>query len=216
MNSIRIADEDLRRAPIAKYLTGSRAYGMSRPDSDYDIRNVFVTHPVDRMMNPNVQTLVYVQNDEDVQSWDLWKLMVGIIKGNPNMIETICSPEILEDDMGITETLRSFVNANAVQGLMGVAEKHMKRPGHCLKDLSNSLRTARMAMEFLNTGRIKVRREDADYLNAVRSGEVPKERVIAEIRSILERRPEPVDLDYQKEMYRAAEIYCEIQNHYFS
>jgi len=85
--------DDLRRENciIFECISGSRAYGTDTPDSDTDIRGVFV-QPRDRFfgLDPVVQV-----NDEtnDVVFYEIGRFVDLLLKNNPNILEILCAPD---------------------------------------------------------------------------------------------------------------------------
>jgi predicted nucleotidyltransferase len=84
--------------------SGSRAWGFARPESDYDVRFIYVRTP-DEYMSPFVDKRKdtmgpYTYGDIDLVGWDLRKAMQLLAKSNPNLIEWLHST-ILYDDVQI-------------------------------------------------------------------------------------------------------------------
>lgn len=79
--------------------SGSRAWGFWRPESDYDVRYIYVYDSKDRYLSPWVErkrdvigpTMV-PELDLDMMGWDLRKVVQHIAKSNPNILEWLYSP----------------------------------------------------------------------------------------------------------------------------
>jgi uncharacterized protein len=73
--------------------TGSRAWGFPSPDSDYDIRFVYV-HERDWYLSLNVKkdTVEIMDGDLDITGWDLKKCLTLLKKSNAPLIERFQSP----------------------------------------------------------------------------------------------------------------------------
>ncbi len=80
--------------------SGSRAWGFSSPDSDYDVRFIYV-HPFDWYLTitPGRDTIERLDADGfDASGWDIRKALGLFSKTNLTMIEWINSPIIYSDD----------------------------------------------------------------------------------------------------------------------
>ncbi|WP_298952235.1 nucleotidyltransferase domain-containing protein [uncultured Nonlabens sp.] len=81
--------------------TGSRAWGFPSPDSDFDIRIIYV-HTKDWYLSLNEKKdsieLMFENNDIDITGWDLRKSLRLLQKSNPPLLERIQSPIIYKCD----------------------------------------------------------------------------------------------------------------------
>lgn len=74
--------------------SGSRAWGFPSPDSDYDVRFVYV-HPLDWYLSLTAGRDVIelpIADDFDIGGWDLRKALNLLLKPNPVMLEWLSSP----------------------------------------------------------------------------------------------------------------------------
>jgi uncharacterized protein len=73
--------------------TGSRAWGFPSPDSDYDIRLVYM-HERDwyLSLNQRKDTIEIMDGDLDITGWDLRKCLTLMKKSNAPLIERFQSP----------------------------------------------------------------------------------------------------------------------------
>ncbi|MEP7144556.1 MAG: nucleotidyltransferase domain-containing protein [Ferruginibacter sp.] len=73
--------------------TGSRAWGFPSPDSDYDIRFIYM-HERDGYLSLNQRkdTIEWMDGDLDITGWDLRKSLVLLQKSNVPLIERFQSP----------------------------------------------------------------------------------------------------------------------------
>ncbi len=73
--------------------TGSRAWGFPSPDSDYDVRFIYM-HQRDWYLHLDVRkdTLEVMQDDLDITGWDLRKSLQLLKKSNAALIERFQSP----------------------------------------------------------------------------------------------------------------------------
>ena len=74
--------------------SGSRAWGFASPDSDYDVRFVYVRPMADYLRINPPRDVIEWQLDEvlDINGWDLQKAMRQIANGNPTSFEWDGSP----------------------------------------------------------------------------------------------------------------------------
>ena len=74
--------------------SGSRAWGFASPDSDYDVRFIYV-HPLEWYLGLEKKRDVIERpiNDElDINGWDLSKTLQLLHKSNPTLFEWFSSP----------------------------------------------------------------------------------------------------------------------------
>lgn len=76
--------------------SGSRAWGFASPDSDYDVRFIYMQEPKEYLRIDARKDTIEWQLDEvlDINGWDLKKALLAFAKGNPNIIEWANSPII--------------------------------------------------------------------------------------------------------------------------
>ena len=74
--------------------SGSRAWGFASPDSDYDVRFIYVHRPEEYLRIGTMNDVIEWQLDEvlDINGWDLRKALLAFGKGNPNVMEWANSP----------------------------------------------------------------------------------------------------------------------------
>ena len=80
--------------------SGSRAWGFASPDSDYDVRAVYVK-PLDwylQINEPSTDTITAMLPDDlDVVAWDLRKFLQHLNKSNESVMEWLASPIVYMD-----------------------------------------------------------------------------------------------------------------------
>ena len=90
--------------------SGSRAWGFASPDSDYDVRGVFVK-PLDwylQLKSDVPDTIVEeLPGDIDISLWDLRKALLQMAKSNASFLEWLGSP-IIYRDCGIIAALNEL------------------------------------------------------------------------------------------------------------
>lgn len=90
--------------------SGSRAWGFASPDSDYDVRAVYVK-PLDwylQVNEPSTDTITeMLPGDLDVVAWELRKFLQHFNKSNASIFEWLGSP-IVYADTGLLSKLNAL------------------------------------------------------------------------------------------------------------
>lgn len=119
--------DPVRRAEIAARLTaievdhevrilyacesGSRGWGFASPDSDYDVRFLYV-HPLPWYLRVRARRDVIeqpIRDDLDINGWELRKALGLLGKGNATLVEWLDSPIVYRADPVFLEALREAV-----------------------------------------------------------------------------------------------------------
>lgn len=76
--------------------SGSRAWGVASPDSDYDVRFIYTGKLEDYLRLDDVRDVIEWQLDEvlDINGWDLRKVLQHFHKGNATLFEWCNSPVV--------------------------------------------------------------------------------------------------------------------------
>ena len=79
--------------------SGSRAWGVASPDSDYDVRFIYARKKEDYLSLDEPRDVVEWQLDDvyDVNGWDLKKALKLLYKANPSVFEWCTSPIVYRD-----------------------------------------------------------------------------------------------------------------------
>lgn len=79
--------------------SGSRAWGFASPDSDYDVRFIYMHEPEEYLRVDSIKDVIEWQLDEilDINGWDLKKALLAFAKGNPNVMEWSNSPIVYRE-----------------------------------------------------------------------------------------------------------------------
>lgn len=98
--------------------SGSRAWGFASPDSDYDVRFVYVRPKEDYLRLDEPGDVIEWQLDEvlDINGWDLKKALKQFIKGNATLFEWIGSPIVYRTSnewVGIKEVSKQYFSEKA-------------------------------------------------------------------------------------------------------
>lgn len=96
--------------------SGSRAWGFSSADSDYDVRFIYMHKPewywsiqdefVDVESRGAINVPIY--DDLDIAGWDLKKTLGLLYKSNPPLLEWLRSPIVYRSDQEISQELRQL------------------------------------------------------------------------------------------------------------
>lgn len=92
--------------------SGSRAWGFASPDSDWDVRAIYV-HPRDwylRIVEKPADTFEAMRpGDLDISAWELRKALRLFAKGNVPLFEWLGSPLVYLDRDGFGDRLRALL-----------------------------------------------------------------------------------------------------------
>ena len=109
--------------------SGSRAWGFASPDSDYDVRFVYVRRKEDYLKLNEPRDVIEWQLDEvlDINGWDLKKALLQFARGNATLFEWCGSPIVYRTTpewKKITEVSKQyFSEKSAVYHYYGTANK---------------------------------------------------------------------------------------------
>ena len=81
--------------------SGSRAWGFASPDSDYDVRFIYIRDKEDYLRLNTMRDVIELPVDEvlDINGWDLQKTLRLLYKSNPTLFEWFSSPIVyIESD----------------------------------------------------------------------------------------------------------------------
>ncbi len=114
--------------------SGSRAWGFSSPDSDWDVRFVYA-HPLEWYLTiEEDRDVIEVLTDDgfDAVGWDIRKALQLYRKTNPSMLEWFGSPIIYKDDGILRKALQSllpyfFNKTRALYHYYHIATNHQSR-----------------------------------------------------------------------------------------
>lgn len=90
--------------------SGSRAWGFASPDSDYDVRFIYVRPREDYLKLERTRDVIELPDDGvlDINGWDLDKTLRLLYKSNPTLFEWMNSP-ILYWDRELEERFRPLM-----------------------------------------------------------------------------------------------------------
>ena len=97
--------EQLRRIEDAENIkillaveSGSRAWGFASPDSDYDVRFIYIRRLEDYLRLNTIRDVIELPIDDalDINGWDLQKTLRLLHKSNPTLFEWFSSPIVYQ------------------------------------------------------------------------------------------------------------------------
>lgn len=109
-NKLRGIEEKKRVRILYACETGSRAWGFPSPDSDYDVRFIYM-HERDwyLSLSDRKDTIEDLDGDLDVTGWDLKKSLILLNKSNASLIERFQSPIEYYSMAGMKEDFKSLI-----------------------------------------------------------------------------------------------------------
>lgn len=101
-------DTGLREHIIYRCQVGSKAFGLANENSDDDVRGIFLP-PADLhwSLYKLPEQIELIENGEDEVYWELEKFLRLALKANPNILETLWTPLVIEASP-IAERLREI------------------------------------------------------------------------------------------------------------
>jgi predicted nucleotidyltransferase len=89
--------------------SGSRGWGFASPDSDYDVRFIYVRPVRDYLRVHELRDVIEEVPGPvfDVNGWDLRKALQLLAKGNATLVEWLSSPVVYREDEAFLARLRS-------------------------------------------------------------------------------------------------------------
>ncbi|OFI50540.1 nucleotidyltransferase [Floricoccus tropicus] len=92
--------------------SGSRAWGFESPDSDYDVRFIYIRKPEYYLRLDETRDVIEWQLDEtlDINGWDLQKALRLLYKSNSTLLEWCTSPIVYYQNEKIEILKKILVN----------------------------------------------------------------------------------------------------------
>ncbi len=80
--------------------SGSRSWEVSAPDSDYDVRFIYIRDPKEYLRLDKVPDVLEfpIADNLDISGWDLFKALGLLKKSNPRLFEWLNSPIVYSDE----------------------------------------------------------------------------------------------------------------------
>lgn len=91
--------------------SGSRAWGFASPDSDYDVRFIYIRDKKDYLKLESTRDVIELPLDDilDINGWDLQKTLRLLYKSNPTLFEWFSSP-IMYMETEFADEFRKMMN----------------------------------------------------------------------------------------------------------
>jgi predicted nucleotidyltransferase len=172
---------------IFKAVVGSRSFGTSvEGSSDTDIKGVYLQRN-DDILGFGYQEHAQIGKDETY--YEVRRFLELLRSGNPTCIELLFSPEdcVLvnrpefkafldcKDKFVTKRCIRSFGEYAISQFVKAKTDNRHRK----LKNLLHCRRLLDMSLEIAETGKISVRRPNADELLSIKKGEIGVEEIIS-------------------------------------
>ena len=128
LNGIKTIEQKMNIIILYACESGSRGWGFSSPDSDYDVRFIY-KRPRNYYLsiNKEIDFLEFpIKDNLDINGWDIKKALVLISKSNATIFEWLQSPIIYKAYPSFKETLLSlckeyFSCRNSLMHYLGMA-----------------------------------------------------------------------------------------------
>ena len=103
-------EEDKNIKILLAVESGSRAWGFASPDSDYDVRFIYIRRKEDYLRLDKVRDVIELPIDDvfDINGWDLQKALRLLYKSNPTLFEWFSSP-IVYRETEFADRFRNFM-----------------------------------------------------------------------------------------------------------
>ena len=180
---------------IYKILYGSRAYGTSTPDSDKDIRGIFIPALEQYVSLKEIKDIRKDTDYEDIVIHPIHKFFSLAIKGNPSVLEWLYVPDnciyysnIFGDALRdirvyflskqIYPRFKGYANAefSSLQKMTGTTgekrKKQIQEFGYSPKNAMNCIRLLQQGIELLETHTISFPRPNAKTLLQIKEGNI--------------------------------------------
>ncbi|MGS5089681.1 nucleotidyltransferase domain-containing protein [Hydrogenophaga sp. A37] len=113
--------------------SGSRGWGFASPDSDYDVRFIYVNRlPWYLTVAPGRDVIeLPISGDLDINGWDLRKALGLMRESNPTLLEWLCSPIVYREETDTMTRFRAlaeqvFSNAKGWHHYASMAKKNFR------------------------------------------------------------------------------------------
>jgi len=184
---------------IYEILSGSHAYGTNTPESDRDVRGIWLPKMEEYLGMKDPEEIR--DNTEDTVYFPIRKFFLLAKACNPNILEWLWMPahcvlKIAPEGALIVKNRDLFVSAKRIyDAFRGYAQseflavssvnkktgakrkRDIEKFGFSPKNAMNMVRLMEEGIEYLETGGITLPRSNADYLLAIKRGEVSYEEI---------------------------------------
>lgn len=183
-------DDDLRPYVIYRCQVGSKAFGLASADSDDDLRGIYL--PPARLhwsLRRLPEQLEFQEGDRDEVYWELEKFLRLALKANPNVLETLWTPVVLDADetaRELRQTRRVFLSKHVYKTYSGYVLSQFRRMANAYekkgtfksKHAMHLIRLLHSGIAALETSEIRVDvGEHRDELLEIKGGGLSFEQV---------------------------------------
>lgn len=189
--------EELKPFIIYRCKVGSKAFGLSSESSDDDIRGIFLPPAnLHWSLYELPEQLEFNEGDQDEVFWELEKFLRLALKANPNILETLWTPLVLEANPIATklrEIRDAFLSKHIFKTYSGYAISQFRKMRNSFKNTGkfkhkhamHLIRLLYSGIGVLRTGEIMVDvSEFRSELLEIRSGHYSFEEVESKAREL--------------------------------
>jgi uncharacterized protein len=187
---------------IIKVRVGSHCHGTNMPESDTDIRSVFIPTKDYFLGLKRCEQIEEKQDGKDIEHWNIHKLISLCLKGNPAALNVLFVRKVdqLEcDEWGLKlyDIRNEFLSRRTISAIIGycISQIHkltigrgakegqrgtlIEKYGYDVKFVYHAVMLTNMGIELCKTGDYRPYRGDIEqhYLRSIRRGEIPLEDV---------------------------------------
>lgn len=118
----------MQKIQLLTAIVGSKAYGTDTPESDIDLKGVYIQHPLEVLSyNEYIEQLI---PDKDTTHWEVSRFIELLCKSNPTVLELLFTPEdcILEKHPLFDLLIKNrhiFLSKECLNSFMGYAKQQI-------------------------------------------------------------------------------------------
>jgi hypothetical protein len=172
----------------AAFLVGSQGYGLATPESDIDVRGIYVAPTKDLLGLKSVPQCLDASSI-DMQLYEVGKFMQLALKASPNALEILWAPSIYLEDNGLIlrQNRQEFLSEPFVRKSYGGYASGQFRlalnaPHRKEKAFRHMFRLYEQGMDLLTTGDMTYQVKDPDRIREM--AKLPDEKVEAEFKNL--------------------------------
>lgn len=181
----------MQKIQLLTTIVGSKAYGTDTPESDIDLKGVYIQHPLE-VLSYN-EYVPQELPDKDTTYWEVGRFIELLCKSNPTVLELLFSPEdcILNQHPLfnlILESKHLFLSKECLNSFMGYAKQQIYKA----KGLNKKMNWEKERIE---------RKSPIDFCKFIENGHVMKLQEFLD----LEKFPENfflTKIDNAKQLYK--------------
>jgi len=202
----------MNRHEILRVRVGSHCHGTNMPESDTDIRTVFIPTKDYFLGLKSVEMLEEKEDGKDIEHWNISKLMRLCIKGNPSALNVLFCRKVdkffIDEEWGqrLLDIKDEFLSKRTITAIVGycISQIHkltigrgakegkravlIDEKGYDTKFCYHAVMLTNIGIELVKTGLYSPYRKEFEqtYLRRIRLGEVPLDEVRHVIKENLE------------------------------